>query len=127
MPIHLSGAQYAQKLLNDPDWYMPVLIEHVANVIAAISPACMGLQILTSVDIEGPPAFKCSELADVLIELNERPETVCHFIERFKKDQLIYRVRHEESAILVTTSTRNYGTAHISRHQRLDCVRVQIV
>ena len=126
MPVHLSGAQYAQKLLTDPDWYIPVLLDQVVSVIGSIAPECSGLHVVTLVDIEGLPASESSELADVVIELNDRPETVQNLIKWFEKDELTHEVRPEESAILIRTLPLGYGVAYINRHSRLDCVRVQI-
>lgn len=126
MPVHLSGAQYAQKLLTDPDWYMPVLLDHVANVISSVALECSGLHIVTLVDIEGLPPSERSEVADVIIELNDRPETVQNLIDRFKSNELIHKVRPEEDAILIGVPRLGYGVAYIKRHSRLDCVRVQI-
>lgn len=126
MPIRISGAQYAQKLLIDPDWYIPVLLDQVVSVIGPIAHSCKGLDIVTSIDIEGLPPSERSELADVVIELNDRPETVRDLITRFESGELIHEVVPQESAILVRTVPSGYGVAHISRHQRLGCVRVQI-
>lgn len=133
---YVSAAAYTRRVLTNPDEVGPVILRQALDFVATLAESWKGRSILMSIDIDDGWHFNDGiRLADVVVDLNDRPETVHQLAESLRAGELAYLVAPWvanndssvlEPAIWVTSTPGGYVIAHISRHPRLGCLRVQI-